>query len=205
MAAIVDFEWDSRDLAVFRGRKIDAAIARALSKSGNDALRAMRAEASRTVRTKKRIKAGRLSRALPIVFPPNTKEIHQLVWRMNVSGAVMRVGDFPHRQVRKGVSVAINKGGRKLIRSAFVARMKSGHVGVFFRAKTGAHGPLTKKQQKSGHAFRVKRLPIEEIFTSRISDVFEDPGVSEHVLDRGRGVFALAFARLLPLELGKVK
>lgn len=45
----------------------------------------------------------------------------------------------------KGINVMIRRGSRKLIRNAFVVRLKSGHVGVFAK--------------RSG-----KRLPVEELF-----------------------------------------
>jgi hypothetical protein len=52
------------------------------------------------------------------------------------------------RKPSQGVSVQISKfGPRKTRKGSFVARMKSGHVGVFWRAKKGA-----------------PRLPIKELF-----------------------------------------
>lgn len=59
------------------------------------------------------------------------------------------------RRRSKGVTVTI-KGRRVKFRSAFVARMKSGHIGVF------ARGKYTRGQP--GFAFGGKRLPINELF-----------------------------------------
>lgn len=61
------------------------------------------------------------------------------------------------RQTRKGVTVRVGK-SRKLIKSAFIATMQSGHVGVFTR---------------KGKA----RLPIKELYTIAIPEAF----ASQHV------------------------
>ena len=63
-----------------------------------------------------------------------------------------------------------------LIRGAFVATMPSGHTGIFFRQGKG-------------------RLPIEEAFTSRVSDAFLDSAPA--IMDRGRRVFLETMGRLL--------
>ena len=63
---------------------------------------------------------------------------------------------FKPRQTRAGVSVRIKKSqGRKLIKSAFIAEMKTGHEGVFYR--------LGKK-----------RLPIEEAKTTAVEEMAMD-------------------------------
>ena len=184
MSTGITLEWDSRDLAVWRGGKVERALANTLSKAGGDAARAGRAESSRKIRERKSMKAGAVGKALPLTFP-GTKEIARLAWRMDVSGALVPVSAYPHRQTRKGVSVAINKGSRSLIRSAFVVTLKSGHKGVFLR---------------KGDA----RLPIKEAFTTRVSDVFMDGGFIPAVQARQQRAFSATFTRVLPLELAKL-
>lgn len=53
---------------------------------------------------------------------------------------------------RTGIKVMVTRGKRKLVRTAFVARMSSGHVGVFRRVKDGRVG------------LRSKRVVIEELY-----------------------------------------
>lgn len=65
------------------------------------------------------------------------------------------------RQTKKGVTVKIGK-TRKLIPSAFIATMKSGHRGVFIR--------LTKKN-----------LPIKELYTISIPEGFGSQDVMDAV------------------------
>ena len=185
MAATIIFEWDSRDLQVWRKRSVESALARALAKSGGDAVRAMKAESSRQVRAKKKFKVALVNKSLPVTYP-TSKEISRLAWRMDVSGALVPVAAFPHRQTRRGVSVAINVGARKTIKSAFIATMRSGHEGVFMRRGK-------------------KRLPIKEAFTTRVSDVFMNSGFIPLIQLKAQGVFAKAFERLLPVELGRGK
>lgn len=148
----------------------------AASKAGGDAVRAMRAEGSRQIRVRKAVKVPQLGKALIIEFP-TSKDV--LLWRVRASGAPMPVAAFPFRPTKRGVSVLINVGGRTVIPHAFSATLKSGHVGVF------------KREGKT-------RLPIRELYTTRVSEVFGDaiPAVAK----RGEDVFRATFTRLLPLE-----
>lgn len=192
---------DTGGLDVFRHLKLMRAMTAAASKAGSETIRKLRTAANREVRATKKIKAGEVRKALPIFFPKAKKDMDSLIWRLDVSGRLFPVIDYPGvRQVKKkggGVSVQINvRGQRKVIPSAFVAVMKSGHRGVF-RKKDKA-GPWRRGPQ--GQA-----LPIEELFTSRVVDVFSDPGVIPRLQrDAGEG-FASAFVRIFPLELDKVK
>lgn len=58
---------------------------------------------------------------------------------------------FKAKQTKKGVSVTVKKGKRKLLRGHFIATMPSGHKGVFIR-----------KETEGGK--RAARLPIKERF-----------------------------------------
>lgn len=151
---------------------------RAVLRAGSDALRSMNAEAVRQVRQRRALKARAIRDALTTRGPIGGGG-GVIRWRMEVSGAPMPVASYPHRQTKQGVSVQIKAGGgRALIRHAFVAQMRSGHTGVFFR---------------QGKA----RLPIEEAFSTRVVDVFHDEGFVDELLERAREVFARTYARNL--------
>ncbi len=183
--AEITFKFDSSEVAVFTEGKVEKALKRALSKAGGDAIRAVRADGKRRVRTRKRMRAEYLAaRGLPLTFPKRNAEIDAMVWTMRPTGKHVPLGKYPARQTKKGVSVQVNQGQRKLIKGAFIAKMKSGHVGVF---------------QREGRA----RLPIQHALSTRVSDVFEDRGMAPAVLDRGQTVFTSSFRRLLPMELRK--
>lgn len=205
MPALV-LEWDSSGVVGFTEGKVGRAALRAASKAGGDAIRSMKTESARTVRQRKRVKAGKVKAGLVLDFP-HGKSAEDLVWRIDVSGATTPVIDFPAHQVRAGVMAGINTGKSKLIPGAFIATMRSGHRGVFERAKGGAVSALrpTKKGKGGGRVHRVARLPIHELFTTRIADVFNNPGMVPAILEVGRLKFESSFARLLPLELDKIE
>lgn len=172
---------------VFKTRKLEALLLRVARAAGSDGLRAMRTMGSDVVRGKKRFKLGKVRAGLPVHYPKAVKKIGGLVWRMDVEGQLMPVASLPHRQTKRGVSVTINAaGGRKLIKSAFVARMRSGHVGVFRR--------------EGG-----KRLPIREAYTTRLSDVFFDRDTVPKVTSAAIARMSATSRRLMAAELGKLR
>lgn len=184
MAAIT-FQYDSNELAAIGD--IDKALQRSLSAAGGDAIRAVRADSKRRVRKRKRIRAEYLAdRALPLAYPRKGAPIDAMVWTMRASGKEVPLGKYPARQVKRGVSVQVNKGQRRLIEGAFLAKMASGHVGVFKREGRW-------------------RLPIKHGLSSRTSDTMQDKGTPEAVLLRGHTVMGRTFRRLMPLELAKLK
>jgi hypothetical protein len=201
MSTEITVEWDSRDLAELgvgaraAGYKTKLgiglyALERALGKAGSEAARAMKAESSRIIRSRKQMRVAAVNRALPLTFP-TSKEITRLAWRMDVAGGVVPVAAYPHRQTKKGVSVQINKGTRRLIQHAFIATMKSGHLGVFMR------------DGRFGRNNNSKLERISEAYTTRVSDVFADAGMVPAVMDRTQKVFGRAFHRLMKAELTK--
>lgn len=186
MAVGVTYEINTRELRRLAEQKhTRKALLRTLRKSGSTALRDMRSETSKRVRKRKRLKAKAVRKAVSLKRAKGSV-IENLEWAVRIDAEPVKVSDYPHRQTRKGVSVAINKNAkRSLIRSAFVATMKSGHKGVFVRR--GA-----------------SRLPIYEPSGSRVIDAISHDGEVEGVHRRGAESFRRAFARLLPMELAKV-
>ena len=178
----VTLKWNSNDLRKWRTSKLDRALLRAAARAGSDAIRALKTASSKAIRERKRFKVARVNNALPIFYPRSKED---LVWRMDVSGKPVPLADFPYRQTKTGVIVQVNQGQRKLVRGAFVATMRSGHVGIFRRVNKA-------------------RLPIKEAFTTRVSDVFNDPKVIPAVQARAQIVFRSSFERLLQMELEKL-
>lgn len=181
----LELTWDKSQIGAFEARGLEKALFSALKKAGGDALRTTKTTSSRTIRFRKAIKAGRLSKGMPLGFPRSASEIGDLVWTLRVSGEAQPVSNFPAQQQKRGVKATINKGRPALLKSAFVATMKSGHKGVFVR---------------KGDA----RLPIKELFSTRITDVFNDNGMIDAVFVQTQRKFAESFERLLPLEIAKV-
>jgi len=72
-------------------------------------------------------------------------------------------GSLPSRGQGRGVTYKVGTGGRSRAEHAFLARMPSGHVGVFARRST-------------------KRLPIKELYGPSIGHVFDnyrDEGITK--------------------------
>lgn len=184
MRVELTLQWDRSGLRALRAAGLERALERAVSRAGGDAIRAVRVAANRHVRSRKALKVKRVNSALVTRWPLGTM-LEQLVWRVNVSGAPIAAIDYPHREVRRGVSLTINKGHKVLLSGAFLATMRSGHTGVF------------RRRGKS-------RLPIDEVYSSTVADVLRDHGAALGALQRGQEVFSATFARLLPLELAKL-
>lgn len=185
MSVAVSVKWDSRDVGALELGPMKAALKRALKKAGATALRDMRAEASKRVRERKRIKGAYIRQALTLRRPKGG-DISSMEWAVDVSGGAVPLVAYPHRQTKKGVSVEVNRGKRTLLAGSFVATMKSGHVGVF---------------RRRGKA----RLPIEELRGSRPLDALLHRGEAEGVAARGGASFTATLVRVLPLEIGKSK
>jgi len=160
-----------------------AAILRAARKAGSTALRDMRAEASKRIRARKRIRVSATRRVLDIRTAKGST-LESLEWALRVRGGSVPLSAYPHRQVKSGVSVEVNVGERKILKSAFVATMRSGHEGIFLRRGS-------------------KRLPIAERMSSRPVDVLLNEGEADALATRGQVAFGATFMRLLPIEMAK--
>lgn len=184
----ISMQLDTRALNPLRSGAVARAILIAMRKAGNTAIRKMRAVSKRRVRDEKRIKANYLAdKALPIRTPRGARNIESLVWRMDVSGAPVPLGEYPARQNKKGVVVKVNRaGGPKTILGAFIQLRRDGRKGVF------------KRPDKD-------RYPMGHKLSTSVDQVFRDkgfiPGVQNETLDQ----FQRDFERLLPLEIGKAK
>lgn len=104
---------------------------------------------------------------------------------LTVKGLGLPLHLFDPRQTKAGVSVRIKR-RRVIIPHAFLARMKSGRVGVFAR---GAYGGKSGKLKPSGKRFGRflfgrGRLPINELFTFGPAEAFGSEKVSEAMAKR---------------------
>jgi hypothetical protein len=178
---MIRIRWERQALVWIHGHP-QRAVARAAKRAGRDALRALRAEAKRSLRERTRIRAGYLAAAaLPLRYAKG-RLIETMVWRMDVSGRAVPLGEYPRRQTKRGVSLEVRRGSRVLLQSAFLAKRKAGRDGVFLRPG--------KERYPMGH-----RLGMS------VADSMRDGVVPRRALERGALVFSTAFGRLLKLEL----
>lgn len=118
--------------------------------------------------------------------------------RVEVERKPIPLIEFPHTVTKQGIRVKVRRtGGRDLLKSTFIARMKSGHLGIFERAriisesslspedlihyKAGAlHSKKSRLVRPAGAKPRVARLPIQERFgVTPVSYLVNAPGVIE--------------------------
>jgi len=135
-------------------KDIEKASLNALRSTINKLLNKGQTAANKKVREVYNVKAKDLRDRTIIKRATNSRVEGFLI----VRGRRMPVVVFGARQTKRGVSVLIKRtGGRKLIKSSFLAQMKSGHLGVY---------------QRLGN----KRLPIKELFTIDIAKMYEVEG-----------------------------
>jgi hypothetical protein len=151
--------------------------------AGTGAIRALRVDASRAIRAKKRFKVAYINARLKLGFP-KAKDLDGLAWRMDADNHATPVSAFAHRQTKHGVTAKIDVGHDTTIKSAFIATTKTGHEDVFRRVGK-------------------KRLPIKRMLTSSVADALRDHGVIPGIQDRAVKVFKRDFERLLLLQLHK--
>lgn len=174
------FEFDSRDIRNFRSAVAQRRLQRAVRTGGNEALKRMKAEASRGIRARKKIKVKDVNKGIALNYPRQDDYVSEMEWRMNVSAKPTSLGSLPSRQTKKGVAVEVNVGRKQIVPGAFILRLKSGFKGVFTRDKKDT-----------------KRYPIRKLSSTSLADRFADPGFTDQVLGRGRVAFEGAFARLM--------
>lgn len=183
----IELAWDSRDLEVWRGRKVDQALLRATKLAGNRALRKMQKDSISTITSRKRMRSSDVMAGLPLVFPSRKEALQDLVWTQKVSGKPVPLSRFPHIATKSGVSVRVNvRSATKRIKSAFVLTLRSGHTGIF---------------QRKGKS----RLPIRQLWTTRISDVMQDPGTIPTIQQHAHSEMESAFRKGLERELAKLR
>ncbi len=105
------------------------------------------------------------------------------------SGAVTIVGDslplydFSPVQMASGVRVKIKKKGpSKVVEGAFIAGMKSGHSGVFWREWHQFKAPSRSKMPPWKKLPRKYRLKIHELFTTSIPEALGDRVPMQEIL-----------------------
>ena len=136
-------------------RDIKREMAKAQRSATNKLMRKASVAASKKVREVYVIKARDLKQFTKIRRASGSRSTATLI----ITGSPIGLIHFGPKQVRRGVSVRIKKtSGRKVVKSAFIEVMPSGHIGVFQRVGKG-------------------RLPIKELKTLSPIKMYEVEGV----------------------------
>lgn len=189
------FNWDSGEVAIWKGSKTEKALARALRLAGNQAIRAAKKQSVAHVRSKKLIREEVVEKRMPLTSADSKEAIADLEWTERVGNKPMPLVRFPHIKTAFGITVRVNvNGGKGRLKSAFEAKVGAGgHVGIFMR--TGVFG-------RRGNP---KLERIKELFTSRVSDSMADPGAMDGARDAAAKRMRKAFQKGLARELLKLK
>lgn len=160
-----------------------AAIARAFKRSGT----AMRTQAIEVVRDETTIGLAAVRKAIPA--PMLTRGTGTSVI-LRISGKEIGLINYTPKRTPQGVTVQVKKSkGRKLVRHAFLATMKSGHKGVFVRKTVGEK--------------MVGRLPIKELFSTTVADMLNNETVLRRILRHGANTFSKELTHEIKFRLNK--
>ncbi len=165
---------------------VPTAAARALNKTASQA----RTEAARLIKARYHIGTRVISRAITLERRANRAQLTAVV---AATGRPLPLLAFRARQTRRGVSVEVTRGVRKLIRSAFIATLRSGHKGVF--ARGGYAGGRFIPQSA--------RLPITELMTLGIPQGFSNRVVEQALRQKVREKSPAIFDHELAFALGR--
>lgn len=145
-ALTIELNADAAIAAMAQG---PARVARGTVRSLNRAGTTGRAEMARRIAKDMSMKVGDAKDA--VLIDPAT--LQTLTVRLRASRKLRPVSAFSAKQTAKGVTYRGRDGQRTLIPGAFMARMPTGHEGVFMRRGK-------------------KRLPIRELFAVSVGHVF---------------------------------
>lgn len=196
----IDIRSDLRQVAATFTGDIQARMRPAIVTALNRAAVSTRAEAVREIRATYNLRARtvrdqiRLKRATRAVLTALLTASGKRVPLIEFNPRPSAPGKAGRRSL--GVSVLVRRDtGRKLVRHAFVQRMKSGHVGVFMRVQPG---------DKNNPVYRSKRirhggsdLPIAELTSLSLPAAFVNKSIQSVLAKTARARFSVEFARAL--------
>src|SRR5574343_246122 len=113
------------DQVALDARETRVAVMRALNRTADG----VKTDATREIRKSYNVTLKALQPAFSI-WRATTVD---LVATVSASGRPLQLIGFSARQTKTGVSVSVKRGARKVVKSALIARMQSGHIGVFRR------------------------------------------------------------------------
>lgn len=169
----------------------DAAVVSAI----NHTLGVSKTAASREIRKEYKIRAKDLNPALRVRKAKRGRNTWEIEGALVATGRPLGLIKFGAKQRAKGVSVNV-MGRRKIVAKAFIATMKSGHVGVFGRGgyNKGKFGFRYKRLKQHG-----KDLPIAEMQTISVPTAFSNDVVLKHL----EAKMATHFPKRLAHELSR--
>lgn len=194
ISVTADIERAIRSLTDVQRKVVPTATSRALNKTAAQA----KTQAAREIRNQYNISSRvigrhiRLHRATPATLTAS----------VTAEGEKLPVIAFGARQTKRGVTVQIKRGERRLIRSAFLATLRSGHRGVFARGHYV--GPAFLRRTSRIRPYPKPDLPISELFTVGVPQGFSNRLVLEALDRKVREKFPTIFAHEIQFALSRI-
>lgn len=202
--SLLILKWDAAAIGEWSGPKLQKALTRALKNAGDQVARALYKDAVAHVKSRKRLPVARIRSLMKTKRPGAAATIQSMSWSLFVSHKPTALSKYPFSGGRGGalnwtrqggapVKVRVNVGGGgKVLPGAFVAKLKSGHEGIFVRGKKGQSGR------------DLPRLPIRQLVSSSVADVLRDGGAIDRLYTRAQAKMGTAFDRTLAAQLAKL-
>lgn len=173
-----------------------------LSRSLNKTLTGVRTDASTEIRKVLNAKQAAVNETFSLNKATTKKLIASIVSTGKPLGLIDFVGTT---QKVKGVSVLVTKGGkRKIIPGTFIATIKDGHKGVFWRKWHRTKKPKNPKIRYGSLSGKF-RLPMSERFGPRVPDILSNDSVMDTVLKKAGDRLHTNIGSELNYELSKLK
>ena len=177
-------------------REMPKASNRSVSRALNKAITGTRTHAARAISAKRNIKVGRARDEMRLYKASPAKPEAAIVARSNPIKLMEVKG--AKTQTKRGVTVKIGPGPRHLYEGAFIAKTKSGHIGVFTK-----ESKLTHKSKGDSPGTKRFNLPIIEIALPSVAATLVQKDIDKLLRDFAVPVYEKELIRLLEFEMKK--
>lgn len=173
-----------------------------ISRSLNKTLTGVKTDASTEIRKELNAKKA----AVDETFKMDKATTKKLTAAITSTGKPLALIDFIGTAQRtKGVSVLVKKTGtRKITPGTFIATIKDGHKGVFWRKWHRTKKPKNPKIRYGSLSGKF-RLPMSERFGPRVPDILSNDSVMDTVLKKAGDRLHTNIGSELNYELSKLK
>lgn len=186
---------------------VKGAGARVTARAVNKTLAGVKTDASSEIRKYLNAKKETVDKTFKI---KNASEASPLAFIASTGKQIPLIGLIGSAQRKAGVSVKVRKDGKRtVVPGTFIASMKSGHQGVFWRVDAGykmpLKTPLVKNPRNRRRKITVQRLQVEERYAPRVPDYLQGGVVLTRVMSGADERLHKNITHELEYELSKHK
>lgn len=188
----------AKDISVGARRAVHKAIGTSMARTR----RGVKKFSSKAVREHYNVKAGQVKKKTLITALNRSTWSFRIIGKEDTINLIHFSSGSAVRQNKRGVSVAVEKGKRSVIRHAFIARDVGGNKRVFTRYDDGA--PMPKRLMKSGRSAGKKRTTIRALKGPSVADMFFEVEIDEKIAVDLQQRFSRELSQNLKFFLGKI-